>query len=199
MCKVFPAIFVLAMMVNLGTRAAEAGSLASWPPGANWQSTAKLTANPNPPDCLYLWSKSYTLEGRLGGVAWPADHQEDPPIESHSFIYFFLDEPISVCASKESLGKAWTNVTRLAIGVRSNEFYHYLVKYWGQWEHVRVMTATLGNVNTALPGPIGIDNFSKICFRGQHHGKAGSLWWCMSGKTWGDLYKESKQWIGRWH
>lgn len=199
MCKAALAIFVLAVMVNIGTRGAELSPLASWPPGVDWQSTAKPAVNPDPPECLYLETKSYTLEGRLGGVAIPADSQEIPPIEAHSFIYFFLDKPISVCASKESLGKAWINVTRLAIGVYSNEFYRYLVKYWGQWGHVRVVATTLIDIDTALPGPVGISDFSKICFRAQYSGNTGSQWWCIPARTWGSLFKESPQWINNWH
>lgn len=186
------------MIISLSAQAADEGPLASWPPRVDWQSAAKLATNPNPPGCLRLQSENYTLEGRLGGVAWPADSQEDPPVEAHSFIYFILNTPISVCASKESLGRAWTNVTRLALGVHSNEFYHYLVKYWGQWEHVRLTTATLVNVNTALPGPVGVDNFSQICFRGYRSGKIGSEWWCMSNKAWSHLFKESQEWIDKW-
>ena len=195
MCKTFPFIlFLLAMMVSFRTQANESGPLASWPPGANWQSTARPTTILHPRGCLYLGSRVYVLQGRFGGIALPAYPEEDPPIEARSFIYFFLDKPISVCASKESGGKAWINIHRLASGVTSDEYYHYLVKYWGQWEQVRI-TASLLNVETALPGPIGIYKVSKVCFRGKHKGKVGSLWWCMSGKTWDGLYQESEQWI----
>lgn len=195
MRKTFPFfLFLLAMMVSFHAQANESGPLASWPPGANWQSTAQPATTLHPPGCLYLDSKVYTLQGRFGGVAWTADPEEDPPIEARSFIYFFLDKPISVCASKESGGKAWRNVHRLAMGLASDEYYYYLVKYWGQWEHVRI-TATLTSVETALPGPIGFYKATKICFRGEHEGKVGSLWWCMSDKTWGGLYQESKQWV----
>ena len=173
---------------------AVASVLGSWPPGINHHSTAVAVTGVQPPGCLSAdQGMIYTFKVRLGGIEESAYPKESPPVEAESFIYFYLDKPVSVCGEPQYQVPAYIHVNRLAFGPRSNGYYRYLVKYWGQWE-VRV-TGSLLHTVSGIYGPIGMYDVKRICFRGGHHGKVGSLWWCMSGKTWGHLYQPSKQWL----
>ena len=201
MRKIFPGVLVLAWLASLYSPvAAAAHILGSWPPGVNLHSTAVPVTGVQPPGCLDSSPNIYyTFKGRVGGIEVSAGPEDTRPIVAESFTYFYLDKPISVCGEPRFKIPAWIHVNRLAFEVVSNGDYRYLVKYWGQWE-MRI-TGSLLHTVSGINGPIGMypADIKRICFRGEHRGKVGSLWWCMKGMTWVNLYQPSKKWIDGYH